>query len=220
MLRKLLLRVYGPQAGHLIDREKELEILKRLAQKKIGPRLLGTFVNGRFEQYLNANPLTPKDLRDPETSKQIAKRMRELHDGIDLTAEERCAGPLLWQHWDKWVKRCEEIITWLDQQILKQKEPLKSKADVWKTRGLVCGVPWASFRKAVDNYRKWLEDRYGGRKGTENQLVFAHNDVSSNNFYPIMSHTERYRHSMATFSASSPPASLRCYYPRTSTSSS
>ena len=174
---KILLRVYGPNAGHLIDRDKELEVLKRLARKKIGPRLLGTFHNGRFEQYLNARPLTPNELRDPEISKQIAKRMRELHDGIELTREERSAGPLLWQNWDKWVKRCRDIIEWLDEQILHQEKPPKSKADTWKTRGLVCGVPWAFFRNAVENYRKWLEGQYGGKKSVLDHLVFAHNDV-------------------------------------------
>ena len=42
---KLLLRIYGPQVEHLIDRESELAILKRLARKRIGPRMLGTFAN-------------------------------------------------------------------------------------------------------------------------------------------------------------------------------
>ncbi|OBT52549.1 hypothetical protein VE04_07752, partial [Pseudogymnoascus sp. 24MN13] len=48
--------------------------------------------------------LTPKDLRDPETSKQIAKRMRELHDGIELLETERDEGPFVWRNWDKWVE--------------------------------------------------------------------------------------------------------------------
>lgn len=172
-----MLRVYGPQASHLIDREKELEILKRLARKRIGPRLLGTFLNGRFEQFLQANPLNPEDLWDAETSKQIAKRMRELHDGIDLTREERAAGPFVWQNWDKWVKRSEEVITWLDQQISSYDGSATSKTDAWKSRGLVCGVPWSQFAAAVDRYRQWLKEKYGGGEGLRKSLVFAHNDV-------------------------------------------
>ena len=177
--RKLLLRIYGPNAEHLIDRSKELEVLKRLARKKIGPRLLGTFINGRFEQYLNARPLTPEELRDPEISRQIAKRMRELHEGIDLTIEERSAGPLLWQNWDKWVKLCKKIIEWLDEQITNPRKFPKSRAEAWRTRGLICGVPWSLFCKAVDNYRKWLEETYGGRESIRDHLVFAHNDVGA-----------------------------------------
>ena len=179
MSSKLLLRVYGPQAEHLIDREKELEILKRLSQKRIGPCLLGTFDNGRFEQYLNANPLSPRDLRSPEVSKQIAKRMRELHDGVDLTPEERSAGPRVWQNWDKWVKRCETIITWLDERILKQGKLESVKTGALRSRGLICGVQWEMFRNAVDSYRKWLEEQYNGQRSLRDHLVFAHNDVRS-----------------------------------------
>lgn len=176
---KLLLRIYGPQVEHLIDREAELRILKRLARKRIGPRLLGTFTNGRFEEFLNANPLTPNDLHTPETSKQIAKRMRELHEGIDLLREERESGPFVWQNWDKWVDRCEQIVTWLDQQILTKKEhSIRSPADEWKKRGLVCGTEWHIFKRMVERYRVWLVEQYGGAQKVNERLVFAHNDVS------------------------------------------
>lgn len=179
MCRKLLLRIYGPQVEHLIDRKSELQILRRLRRKKIGPSLLGTFTNGRFEQFFHARTLTAKDLRVPETSKQIGKRMRELHDGVELLEEERNAGPFVWQNWDKWVERCEEVITWLDRQILLGKPgATNSPSEQWKTRGLVCGVEWAEFRKTVDRYRRWLDEQYGGSVGVRQQLVFAHNDVS------------------------------------------
>ena len=176
---KLLLRVYGPQVEHLIDREAELSILRRLARKSIGPRLLGTFTNGRFEEFLYAKTLTPKDMRIPETSKQIAKRMRELHDGIDLLEEERESGPFVWVNWDKWVARCEQIVTWLDKQILSASNShVSSRTRSLKSRGLVCGVEWPQFRRTVDKYRRYIIDTHGGKKGIKEQLIFAHNDVS------------------------------------------
>ena len=177
--RKLLLRIYGPQVEHLIDRESELQILRRLARKKIGPRLLGTFTNGRFEQFFHARTLTARDLRVPETSKQIAKRMRELHDGIELLEEEREEGASVWRNWNKWVDRCEEVISWLDNQILAIKQGLAAPpSKEWKERGLVCGIEWSFFRTTVERYRKWLFDQYGGRAGIRQKMVFAHNDVS------------------------------------------
>ncbi|KAI4248920.1 MAG: hypothetical protein L6R40_000932 [Gallowayella cf. fulva] len=180
--RKLLLRIYGPQVEHLIDRENELQILRRLARKKIGPRLLGTFTNGRFEEFFNARTLTAMDLRIPETSKQIAKRMRELHDGIELLEEERDAGPFMWRNWDSWVGRCEDVITWLDEKMAAGNQgPAKSGADAWKQRGLVCGVEWSVFRKTVERYRKWLEEQYGGYEAVKDKLVFAHNDTQYGN---------------------------------------
>ncbi|KAH3943871.1 hypothetical protein HBH98_073930 [Parastagonospora nodorum] len=179
---KLLLRIYGPQVEHLIDRESELKILQRLARKRIGPRLLGTFTNGRFEEFLHAKALTAKELREVDTSKQIAKRMRELHEGIDLLREEREAGPFVWQNWDKWVQRCEQVVTWLDQQI-KDSDPesIRNPADKWKKRGLVCGVEWPVFRATVEKYRKWLEEQYGGIEKINERLVFAHNDTQYGN---------------------------------------
>jgi choline kinase len=172
---RLLLRIYGPQVEHLIDRENELSILRRLSRKKIGPRLLGTFRNGRFEEFYNAQTLTAEDLRVEDTSKQIAKRMRELHDGVELLEREREEGPFVWRNWDKWVDRCEEVISYLDKEILSGKKG--SRGESWRGRGFVCGVEWPKFRAVIDKYRKWLEEYYG-EAGIHRHLVFAHNDVS------------------------------------------
>lgn len=196
---KLLLRIYGPQVEHLIDRQEELAILRRLARKCIGPRLLGTFSNGRFEEFFQARTLTPEDLRIPETSKQIAKRMRELHDGIELLDEERDAGPFVWRNWDKWVGRCEQVITWLDTQIRQQQQkgitPKHTKR--WMQRGFVCGVEWPMFRQTVEKYRKQIEKTHGGRSGVREQLVFAHNDVRSPASSLFGTHTHTHTHTHA-----------------------
>ncbi|KAL8664059.1 MAG: hypothetical protein Q9202_003351 [Teloschistes flavicans] len=176
--RKLLLRIYGPQAEHLIDRDKELQILRRLARQNIGPKMLGTFTNGRFEEFFNARTLTAQDIRRPETSKQIAKRMRELHEGIELLEEERKAGPFMWQNWDKWKGRCEEVISWIDESMMARQEgPAGISVDAWEKHGLVCGVEWSVFRNTVEKYRRWLESHFGGPQGVKDKLVFAHNDT-------------------------------------------
>ena len=177
---KLLLRVYGPQVEHLIDREKELGVLRRLARKKIGPRLLGTFENGRFEQFFNAETLTPSNLREPDTSKQIAKRMRELHDGIELLEEELNEGPAVWNNWDRWLDAVEKVITFLDQKILMgDVGSVRGPRDAWKTRGLICGVEWHKFKAMVDKYRDFLDRHYQDKHVIRDKLVFAHNDVCS-----------------------------------------
>src|SRR5579862_7461432 len=61
---KLLLRIYGAHVEHLIDRTHELATLKRLSRHNIGPLLLGTFQNGRFEQWLDSHTLSRLELRD------------------------------------------------------------------------------------------------------------------------------------------------------------
>lgn len=184
---KLLLRIYGPQVEHLINREAELAILRRLARKKIGPRMLGTFANGRFEEYFYAKTLTAEDIRNPDTSRHIAKRMRELHDGIELLESERDAGPFVWQNWDSWVNRVEKVVSWLDCEVQKLPEDAKpSGNEAWKRRGYICGVPWKQFRATVEKYRSWLESHYASKKDMREQLVFAHNDAQYGNILRLM----------------------------------
>lgn len=179
---KLLLRIYGPQVEHLIDRDAELAILRRLARKKIGPRLLGTFANGRFEEFFHAKPLTPEELRDPDTSRQIAKRMRELHDGIELHDEERSDGAFVWRNWDKWLDRVEQIVTWMDGKVKELEPGVKpTGSEAWLRRGYICGVPWPEFRATVEKYRDWLKAEYGGANKMHDELVFAHNDTQYGN---------------------------------------
>ncbi|KAI9669169.1 MAG: hypothetical protein M1829_005170 [Trizodia sp. TS-e1964] len=179
---ELILRIYGPAVEHLIDRESELQILRRLARKRIGPRMLGTFKNGRFEQYLRSKTLTAPDLRNPDISSNIAKRMRELHEGIELLEEERDAGPFVWRSWDKWVERCEHIVTWLDLKISTGTQgPARTRLDRWKERGFVCGVPWPLFRRTVEGYRSYILKKYNGLDNLRRCLVFAHNDTQYGN---------------------------------------
>jgi choline kinase len=217
---RLLLRIYGPQVEHLIDREAELQILKRLARKKIGPRLLGTFANGRFEEFLNAEPLTSDELRTPETSKAIAKRMRELHDGIELLDRERNDGPFVWKNWEKWVERCQRIATWLDARVdeyrqMDEEQRKSIKGLNWVQRGYVCGTKWSMFRQVVERYRKLLDDKYGGPERIKEKLVFAHNDVWS----PFPTQVSVFwvlkltltRRNTAISSASSHPVNLLCF---------
>lgn len=180
--QKLLLRIYGPQVEHLINREAELAILRRLARQKIGPRMLGTFTNGRFEEFFNAETLTAEDIRNPDTSRHIAKRMRELHDGIELLDSERDAGPFVWQNWDSWVNRVEKVVSWLDCEVMKLPKGAKPSGDEgWKRRGYICGVPWKQFRATVEKYRKWLESQYESKRDMRDQLIFAHNDAQYGN---------------------------------------
>lgn len=105
--------------------------------------------------------------------------MRELHDGIELLEEEREQGAFIWRNWNKWVDRCEEVISWLDSQ-MSTTEPVSATphSEEWKKRGLVCGVEWSLFRRTVEQYREWVFNQYEGPAGIKQKLVFAHNDVS------------------------------------------
>ncbi|VDB99346.1 unnamed protein product [Peniophora sp. CBMAI 1063] len=86
--RTLLLRVYGPSSSALIARPRELHILHVLSSTyHMGPRVYGTFDNGRIEEYFDSETLTGSAIRDPLTSSYIGARMAELH-GADVDALE------------------------------------------------------------------------------------------------------------------------------------
>ncbi|KAF2673561.1 hypothetical protein BT63DRAFT_476060 [Microthyrium microscopicum] len=179
---RLLLRIYGAQVDHLIDRESELAVLRRLARKRIGPRLLGTFLNGRFEEFFNARPLNAEELSKPDISRQIAKRMRELHDGIELLNAEIQAGPFVWQNIDKWMARCERIVAWVEGEMAKSTPAIKNLS----VHGHLVGSDFKLFKEALLRYRKWLEEQYHGKSGVNDRLVFAHNDAQYGNILRLI----------------------------------
>jgi choline kinase len=125
---------------------------------------LGTFLNGRFEEFFASRTLTKEDIRFPETSQHIAMRLKELHAGIDLLPSEREQGPIVWKNWEKWTQRCRDVIASLPTTV---KSP--------------CGTPFEIFETYVGKYRDFLERRYSGEEGLRNELVFGHNDAQYGN---------------------------------------
>ena len=207
---KLLLRIYGAHVEHLIDRTHELVMLKRLSMHNIGPLLLGTFTNGRFEQWLDSHTLSRLEMRDLNFSCSIARRMRELHDGVRLSYTERHSPPTVWTSLDKWLPRAREIISrrrrketgrLSDKNLpnlatLNEKKTASHAGDSASRAGdswsddLILGRKWAMFEIALGRYRLQMEELYPPDK-LKHQLAFCHNDVR----FPMSFHTDIYRHS-------------------------
>ena len=190
---KLLLRIYGPHVGHLIDRTHELAMLKRLSRHNIGPLLLGTFNNGRFEQWLDSHTLSRLELRDPNLSCSIARRMRELHDGVKLTRPERYSPPTVWTSLDKWLPRARGIImrrkrkltgrlsdhnvpTLSNLRLTDTSDPLTDS----ESNDLIIGQKWSQFELALGQYRLHMDEIYSPRK-LKKDMAFCHNDVAPPN---------------------------------------
>lgn len=164
--QNLLLRVYGRNVNLLIDRRKELAVVALLTSLNIGPRLFGTFANGRLEQFLNAKPLTRFDIRNSETSIQIAKRMRDLHDHVPLSDTTRLEGPEIWLSIEKW------LIPALDRLGEMEEARTASAIDIF-------GAPAFVLKQAIHKYREWLDSQYNLENSTK--LVFCHNDTQYGN---------------------------------------
>jgi len=169
----LLLRVYGPSTGSLISRSRELEILRVLSSKyKIGPFIYGTFDNGRIEQHFDSAALTAADLRDPEISRWVAKRMAELHQ-VDVDDVE---GPSLSGHEDS-VKR--QVGTWLPhaREVLSLPATPPSFSRTFNID---------SFADQWEKYIHWIslvESKEGASR-----RVLAHNDAQYGNLLRMNPH--------------------------------
>ena len=174
----ILLRIYGPSSGSLISRPKELHTLHVLSsQYHIGPRVYGTFENGRVEEYFDSAALTAEDMRDLRTSSWIGARMAELHQ-VDVTAvtlQTRASTPPadadiaddtlqigLKKNVQSWLAAAREVLA------LPTVPPeLRSAIDL------------ESFEKEWERYLRWTEESEA-RVGAS-PIVFAHNDAQYGN---------------------------------------
>ena len=160
----LLLRIYGSSSGSLISRPKELQTLHILSsQYNIGPRVYGTFENGRIEEYFDSVALTPSDIRNPQISRWIGARMAELHsvdiDVVDGTSE------------GKKLQIAANVNSW----VTSAKEVLRLPCVSDSTRQ---ELDLAKFKDEWNRYFAWAT-REG--RGLGSKRVFAHNDTQYGN---------------------------------------
>ena len=79
-LPSVIVRVYGENTEVLISRESDVKNFAALTQNNFGPKLLGTFQNGRIEEFFSgAKTLEPDDMAAPKLSVMIAKELQKMH---------------------------------------------------------------------------------------------------------------------------------------------
>jgi len=158
---RVLLRVYGNGVDQLCDRQKELYFLEMLSALKIGPKLLGIFRNGRFEQHLESETLCNDDLCDPSTSRNIAQRLRQLHNIIDIfPPPQEDIKPEVWVNIDKWLPLALSTIS---SDTFKCTEEQRKDLDEFNFETLKDEIEVLKIKLELIN----------------SPIVFAHNDVSS-----------------------------------------
>ena len=165
--KTFLLRVYGPSSGNLISRSDELRMLHILSSRyRIGPRIYGTFSNGRLEEYFDSDALTPEEMRDPTVSAWTARRMAEMHR-VDVESvvgsEWRIAAE---ENVEKWFQPAKEV---LELVAASRKEQL----------GLDLEKFFAAWQQYLANVLKW-EEAHG-----RSPRVFAHNDAQYGNLLKL-----------------------------------
>mmetsp|Transcript_12923 Transcript_12923/g.31950 ORF Transcript_12923/g.31950 Transcript_12923/m.31950 type:complete len:343 (+) Transcript_12923:540-1568(+) len=74
-----LLRIYGRGTQRFFDRAAELARFARLADRGLGPRLLGSYPWGRVEEFLPARPMEAEEIRRDGVARKIAHLVARLH---------------------------------------------------------------------------------------------------------------------------------------------
>ncbi|KAF7339949.1 putative choline kinase [Mycena venus] len=179
--RTVLLRIYGPSSGSLISRPRELHTLHILSsQYHIGPRVFGTFENGRVEEYFDSTTLTASDLRDPKISRWIGARMAELHS-VDIEAVEDTSPDNRGEGkgWEIGVKK--NVKSWIHpaREVLALptvSENLRAEFDL------------DGFKRDWDVYMQWLASVDDVQRGS--RRVYAHNDTQYGNLLLLNSRIE------------------------------
>lgn len=163
--RTLLLRIFGPSSNTLISRRRELRVLHALSSKfNLGPRVYGTFANGRLEEYFDSVTLTSSDIREPRISAYIGARMAEFH-GVDVaTIEEQSHGNSMEigvrKNVHSWLPHARNVLA------LPAFTPaIREELDLER------------FKTKWENYVKWLETA----GALDARPVFCHNDAQYGN---------------------------------------
>lgn len=166
--KRMLLRVYGIGCDQILDRNKELDWLSRLSELNLGPKLLGIFGNGRFEEYLPSRTLTRNDIRDAKISKKISSRLHELHSIVEFYPPPVTEKLEVWKNIDQWFHTLStDLIPKLLEMNSSWKEQIDKELNIVKLRNEIelCKIILCK---------------------NQSPTVFAHNDVSIFFFLKLM----------------------------------
>ncbi|KIK71340.1 hypothetical protein GYMLUDRAFT_149908 [Collybiopsis luxurians FD-317 M1] len=168
----LLLRIYGPSSDSLISRPRELHTLHILSSRfNLGPKVYGTFENGRMEEYFPSKTLTAEEMRDPQISRWIGARMAELHsvpiDVIEETSPENSGEGKGWELGAKknvrsWIPPVRDVLMHPNMP-----RAIRDEIDLDK------------FQQEWECYLKWLATVDNVHTGS--RRVFSHNDTQYGN---------------------------------------
>ncbi|KAG2398966.1 ethanolamine kinase [Vigna angularis] len=75
----ITIRLYGPNTEYIIDRQRELQATKFITAAGFGAKWLGIFGNGMVQSFINAQTLSPSDMREPKLTAKIAKQLKRFH---------------------------------------------------------------------------------------------------------------------------------------------
>ncbi|CAK7208039.1 hypothetical protein SEUCBS139899_010873 [Sporothrix eucalyptigena] len=216
----ILLRAYGHGTDLIIDRQREAQNHELLMRYGLAPVLLARFENGMLYRFILGEVTRPEDLRRPEISAAIARRLAQWHATVPCISQAkqtandgwpcRVDGSLNGSCVDNKNKPCQRLAD-ENKNTLELTAPValgKLEPNIWSVmQKWILALPAdttaqqeriAVLQKELQSLVAELSQRPGlGKDG----LVFSHNDLLSGNVIVLPSgsgETER-SHAEVTF---------------------
>jgi len=151
-VKQVLIRIYGTKTELIIDRQRELENIKRLYPKGFGPKLYGVFENGYIYEYYEGRCLTPEELHSCAWNERLGNQLALWH--TQEPAGEHNSG--VWDTIDDWLSLVPESYG--------PEKDIKFKQHLGK-----------------EKIAKELADLKEALLKVDSPVIFAHNDLLAGN---------------------------------------
>ncbi len=174
----VIVRIYGIGRDVLIDEHGELVLFSELALVGFGPPILGRFLNGRVEGYLNCRSMVPSDMCQIEPRDYVAMIAREVGHMHSLNIVS-CGNNILWDRLSAWGNEAQKIAFHDDskQDILVRLDvPMMLKEAQWiesVLKGHVGSLDSDLLQDVPASQRSY--------RGMMSHIVFSHLDMCSTN---------------------------------------
>jgi ethanolamine kinase len=183
----VLLRAYGHGTAVLIDRSREAQNHELLMRHGLAPELLAKFDNGMMYRYVRGTVTTPADMRKPDISKAIARRLAQWHATVPCIPGKTKPSPGTVSN-GSCSNGHHNVNTALDQDVIDNAAPGKPSPNLWTVmQKWILALP-RDTEEAQSRYQTLqtelskLIDELSGRPGLgHGGLVFAHTDLLSGN---------------------------------------
>ncbi|KAJ2863077.1 hypothetical protein GGI22_002047 [Coemansia erecta] len=171
---KYIVRAYGKGTEELLSRDKELYWLSQLSPLGIGAQMFGIFGNGRIEQYLESTTLNNDIVRQTSASRDIARRMCELHTLVSYYRPYGSGNPSSKEA--VYLNGKPELWNKVDtgmQVIQNRWQEIRHKCDSNPQCAEILDN-WPKLMQAVQKFKLRVEQ-------ARSPLVFTHNDLQPGN---------------------------------------
>lgn len=156
----MLVRIYGENTEHIIDRAAEIRNIKILGNFGFAPRLYATFNNGIAYQFIPGVTLNVNSCRDEEIFPLVAHQMAMLHQQL--------------KHWEQASSRSKDTkanpVLWDKIELFLSLVPEKFNDSAKQQRFLLQIPPISALKREF----QWLKETLCK---LDNEVVFCHNDL-------------------------------------------